>query len=64
MGSAVEKQFLHLKGIPILAHTLRVFEQSPEVGGIVLVVAPQQRQALEREHSPTPTIKRFSTRPS
>ena len=49
MGSAVDKQFLPLRGIPILAHTLRVFEQSPEVGGIVLVVAPQQRQALERE---------------
>jgi 2-C-methyl-D-erythritol 4-phosphate cytidylyltransferase len=49
MGSAVEKQFLPLRGIPILAHTLRVFEQSPEVGGIVLVVAPQQRQALESE---------------
>lgn len=49
MGSASEKQFLPLRGIPILAHTLRVFEQSSEVGGIVLVVAPQQRQALERE---------------
>jgi len=49
MGSAVEKQFLHLRGIPILAHTLRVFDQSPEVDGIVLVVAPQQRRALENE---------------
>jgi len=34
MGSAVEKQFLHLRGIPILARTLRVFDQSPEVDGI------------------------------
>jgi len=49
MGSAVEKQFLHLRGIPILAHTLRVFDKSPEVDGIVLVVAPQQRLALESE---------------
>ena len=49
MGSAVEKQFLNLRGIPILAHTLKVFDQSPEVDGIVVVVAPQQRQALESE---------------
>jgi 2-C-methyl-D-erythritol 4-phosphate cytidylyltransferase len=49
MGSAVEKQFLHLRGIPILAHTLRVFEQSTKIDGIVLVVAAQQRLALESE---------------
>jgi 2-C-methyl-D-erythritol 4-phosphate cytidylyltransferase len=49
MGSALAKQFLHLRGIPILAHTLNVFDQSPEVDGIVLVVSPHQRQALETE---------------
>lgn len=49
MGSAVEKQFLPLRGIPILAHTLRVFDKSPVIDGIVLVVAPQQRLALESE---------------
>jgi 2-C-methyl-D-erythritol 4-phosphate cytidylyltransferase len=49
MGGAVEKQFLQLRGIPILAHTLKVFDQSPEVDGIVLVVAPQQRQILDTE---------------
>ena len=60
MGSAVGKQFLRLKGIPILAHTLRVFDQSPEVDGIVLVVAPQQRQALATEVlGPHPCQKLF-----
>jgi 2-C-methyl-D-erythritol 4-phosphate cytidylyltransferase len=49
MGGTVEKQFLHLQGIPVLAHTLGVFDKSPEVDGVVLVVAPQQRQAL-KEH--------------
>ena len=49
MGGAIEKQFLRLRGIPILAHTLKVFDQSPEVDGIVLVVAPQQRQVLDTE---------------
>jgi 2-C-methyl-D-erythritol 4-phosphate cytidylyltransferase len=49
MGSAVEKQFLELRGIPVLARTLKVFDQSPEVDGIVLVVAPRQRQTLNTE---------------
>ncbi len=48
MDKVVEKQFLQLRGIPILAHTLRIFEKSPEVDGVVLVVGPQQRQALEK----------------
>ena len=49
MGSAVEKQFLRLRGIPILAHTLKIFDQSTEIDGVVLVVAPLQRRALETE---------------
>jgi len=49
MGSAVEKQFLHLRGIPILTYTMKVFDQCPAVDGIVLVVAPQQRKILENE---------------
>ena len=58
MGETVEKQFLHLQGIPILAHTLEVFDKSPEVDGVVLVVAPQQRQALkERVLGPYPCRK-------
>jgi 2-C-methyl-D-erythritol 4-phosphate cytidylyltransferase len=58
MGSAVEKQFLHLRGIPLIAHTLRVFEQSPKIDGIVLAVAPQQRLTLENEVlSPHPCKK-------
>ena len=49
MGGTVEKQFLHLQGIPVLAHTLEVFNKSPEVDGVVLVVAAQQRQALKEK---------------
>jgi 2-C-methyl-D-erythritol 4-phosphate cytidylyltransferase len=60
MGGTVEKQFLHLQGIPVLAHTLRVFDRSPEVDEVVLVVAPQQRQALkERVLGPYPCRKLF-----
>ena len=47
MGESIEKQFLSLRGIPILARTLRVFDQSPEVDGVVLVVAARQRTALQ-----------------
>ena len=58
MGGTVEKQFLHLQGIPVIAHTLGVFDKSPEVDGVVLVVAPQQRQALkERILGPYPCRK-------
>lgn len=37
MGANINKQYLRLAGLPILAHTLRVFEQSPEIDGICLV---------------------------
>lgn len=49
MGATVEKQFLHLNGRPILSHTLRVFDASPEIDGVVLVVAAQQHQVLHEE---------------
>lgn len=41
MGAGSNKQYLLLGGMPILAHTLRVFEQAPFIEGIYLV-SPQQ----------------------
>jgi len=41
MGLAVPKQFFELEGIPILIHTLRVFQQAESVGLIVVVVPPE-----------------------
>jgi len=41
MGLAVPKQFYALQGIPILIHTLRVFQQVESVGLIVVVVPPE-----------------------
>ncbi len=49
MGGPIEKQFLRLRGIPVLAHTLKAFHQSPEVDGVVLVVGDRQRQALKKK---------------
>ncbi len=41
MGSDIPKQFLKLDGIPIVVRTLRVFDQSPEVDEILLVVSEE-----------------------
>jgi 2-C-methyl-D-erythritol 4-phosphate cytidylyltransferase len=38
MGSAVRKQYLELDGVPILSHTLRVFDRNPDIHHICLVV--------------------------
>lgn len=38
MGAAIPKQFLELDGKPVLAHTLSLFENHPQVDGIYLVV--------------------------
>lgn len=38
MGAPVRKQYLELDGAPILAHTLRIFDGSPEIHHIYLVV--------------------------
>jgi 2-C-methyl-D-erythritol 4-phosphate cytidylyltransferase len=38
MGSSTPKQFLPIAGIPILVHTLKVFESSPLIHDIYLVV--------------------------
>jgi len=38
MGASINKQYLLLAGRPILAHTLSVFEESPLIAGICLVI--------------------------
>ncbi len=37
MASATSKQFLMLDGIPVLAHTLRVFEESSSIDEVIVV---------------------------
>jgi 2-C-methyl-D-erythritol 4-phosphate cytidylyltransferase len=41
MGAGSNKQYLLLDGMPILAHTLRVFQDAPFIDGIYLV-SPEQ----------------------
>lgn len=52
MGAGVNKQFLDLRGRPVLAHTLKVFQESPLVSEIVVVGAgadvEQLRELVQR----------------
>ncbi len=45
MGSDVPKQFLPLRGVPILMHTLRVFHSVPSISEIILVLPESQIEA-------------------
>ena len=38
MQNNISKQYLLLDGIPVLAHTLRIFQRSPEIDEIFLIV--------------------------
>jgi 2-C-methyl-D-erythritol 4-phosphate cytidylyltransferase len=38
MGASINKQYLHLDGMPIVARTIAVFEQSPLIDAIYLVI--------------------------
>ena len=39
MGASIPKQFLELNGKPVLAHTLALFQNHPQIDEIVLVVS-------------------------
>ena len=49
MEAEIPKQFLELRGEPILAHTLRVFEISPLIDEIVLVVGSEPIRGMSQE---------------
>ncbi len=47
MGLPLPKQFLALKGVPILVHTLRVFQQVDAIGYIIAVVPAESCDLVE-----------------
>jgi 2-C-methyl-D-erythritol 4-phosphate cytidylyltransferase len=49
MGHSTPKQFLLLDGIPVLVHTLSVFDSSPLIHEICLVVPPGTEDRCRRE---------------
>lgn len=48
MGAGQNKLFLELKGVPILIHTLQVFEQDPLCEHIVLATKEEERPFIEQ----------------
>ena len=49
MGASINKQYLHLDGMPIVARTISVFERSPLIDAIYLVI-PAEEIPYCREH--------------
>ncbi|MFS0638052.1 2-C-methyl-D-erythritol 4-phosphate cytidylyltransferase [Mesobacillus foraminis] len=48
MGAGRNKLFLSLDGIPVLIHTLKVFEEDGECSGIILAIHPDDEQAFKQ----------------
>ena len=42
MGASINKQYLQLNGLPIIARTISVFEQSPLIDAIYLVIPAEE----------------------
>ncbi len=49
MGASINKQYLQLQGLPIVARTIAVFERSPLIEAIYLVI-PEDEIPYCREH--------------
>lgn len=48
MGSRTKKQFLSLCGLPVIIHTLTVFQKSPLIDEIICVASKEDQSFLER----------------
>ena len=42
MGTAVKKQYLEIKGMPVLAYSLRRFDRQPFIREIILVTSSEE----------------------
>ena len=49
VNSLIPKQYLPLLGKPILAHTLDIFEKSPWIGEIIVVINPLHEEIFKKE---------------
>lgn len=49
MGASINKQYLQLGNVPIVARTISVFEQAPFIDGIFLII-PEEEIPFCREH--------------
>jgi 2-C-methyl-D-erythritol 4-phosphate cytidylyltransferase len=48
VGLGIPKQLLKISGRPVIEHTLRVFEESPEIDQILVLMTPGYVAAVER----------------
>ncbi len=49
LGADVAKQYLFLSGLPVLAHTIRVFQKSAVISDIVLVVPREDLASVRKQ---------------
>lgn len=49
MGTKVQKQYLEIEGKPVLYYSLQVFEHSPLIDEIILVVGENQKEYCQSE---------------
>ncbi len=49
MKSKLSKQFILLQGMPIIAHTLKVFQAALEIDDIVLICPPGEEESYQKE---------------
>ena len=48
MGLATSKQFLVLEGLPVIARTCLILEQTPGINGYLVVAAPERQAEMTR----------------
>lgn len=48
LGSKIPKQYIELNDVPIIIHTLKIFDRIPEVSSIVIAINPEWRDFLEQ----------------
>jgi 2-C-methyl-D-erythritol 4-phosphate cytidylyltransferase len=48
MGAGQNKQFIELQSIPVIIHTLRVFDHDPWCKSIILVINEKEKEQFER----------------
>jgi 2-C-methyl-D-erythritol 4-phosphate cytidylyltransferase len=60
MGRGLSKQYLSLGGVPLLVHTLNVFEKCPLVDALLVVVPPPDVEAVRTEMLPRWNLKKLA----
>jgi 2-C-methyl-D-erythritol 4-phosphate cytidylyltransferase len=60
MGRELSKQYLSLAGVPLLVHTLKVFEKCLLVDALLVVVPPPDVEAVRTEMLPPWNLKKLA----